>query len=101
MSQSVAALLESPDWKPIPNRPGRYVSRSGLSYQSPQDLAESVGPAREFPREAPADTVVVLPLDGGGLISYRKLDGYYRHTLNTEEGFASKLSSLGLALEAE
>ena len=32
----------------------------------------------------------------GGLISFRKDDGRYVHTLNTEEGFARKCRELGI-----
>jgi hypothetical protein len=42
--------------------------------------------------------VVVTPLIVGGLISYRRPDGTFLHTLNTAEGFARKLSDLGIEL---
>ncbi len=44
------------------------------------------------------DAVVVTPLEGGGLISYKREDGTYRHTLNTPEGFARKLADLGIII---
>jgi hypothetical protein len=40
--------------------------------------------------------VLVVVCEGGGLISYRKPDGSYVHTLNTKEGLNRKLDQLGL-----
>jgi hypothetical protein len=45
---------------------------------------------------AAKDPVIVAPIVDGGLISYRKADGTYVHTLNTSEGFERKLQQLGL-----
>jgi hypothetical protein len=42
------------------------------------------------------DPVMVAPLSDGGLISYRKPDGAYIHTLNSREGFERKLQQLGI-----
>ena len=42
------------------------------------------------------DTVIVTSFEDGGLISYRKPDGTYLHTLNTREGFERKLRQLGI-----
>jgi hypothetical protein len=43
------------------------------------------------------DFVVVLPLDGGGLITYRHADRTYFHTLNTEFGFDRKNGTTGVS----
>jgi len=40
--------------------------------------------------------VIVTPLEDGGLISYRKADGRFLHTLNTREGLDRKLRQLGI-----
>ncbi|MEW6735277.1 MAG: hypothetical protein AB1489_28555 [Acidobacteriota bacterium] len=45
------------------------------------------------------DTVIVACLDRGGLISYKRVDGTYLHTLNTAEGFVRKLLALGIELK--
>jgi hypothetical protein len=45
---------------------------------------------------AAKDPVIVAPLADGGLISYRKADGTYVHTLNSREGFERKLRQLGI-----
>ena len=46
------------------------------------------------PPAAP-DPVVAVQLPDGGLISYRKPDGRYLHTLATPEAFLRKLRQLG------
>lgn len=53
----------------------------------------------EHRSEAARDTVLVAVLAGGGLISYRRSDGSFVHTLNTPEGFARKLKQLGIEAE--
>ena len=55
--------------------------------------------AQTFTSHAAKDRVLVVPLEDGGLISYAKPDGRFIHTLNTTEGFARKLSQLGISLE--
>jgi hypothetical protein len=42
------------------------------------------------------DTVIITPIENGGIISFRRQDGTYLHTLNTKEGFARKRADLGL-----
>ena len=48
---------------------------------------------------AARDPVLVVELEGGGLISYLRED-WTMHTLNTSEGFCRKLRQLGIAPEA-
>ena len=79
--------------RPIPDCPGRFVLRDA-GHVSP---AELVGPGLtlvEYRLDAAPDPVVIVRLDSGGLISYRKQDGTYVHTLNTPDGFARKLRQL-------
>jgi hypothetical protein len=52
------------------------------------DGTEHVGVAR--------DPVVVTSFGDGGLISYRKVNGTFLHTLNTLERFERKLRQLGI-----
>jgi hypothetical protein len=42
------------------------------------------------------DSVIVTPFEDGGLISYRRADGTFLHTLNTREGVERKLRQLGI-----
>ena len=89
-------LLESLDWKPIRNCPGRFVlsgAKADLSYQELLGEAVEVGVYRV---DAAQDTVLVVKLDDGGLISYQRADGSFVHTLNTPEGFRRKLRQLGI-----
>jgi len=51
-----------------------------------------------FAVDAARDPVHVALLDGGGLISYRRADGHFVHTLNTPDGLARKLAQLGIEL---
>ena len=44
------------------------------------------------------DPVVVAVFEDGGLISYRKPNGTYVHTLNSRDGFERKLQQLGIEL---
>lgn len=84
-------------WKPIRNCPGRFVLDDGDPGMSPASLGGSTAEVREFRVAAAKDMVVVLPFpDGGGLISYKREDETYLHTLNTPEGFARKLAQLGI-----
>jgi len=46
------------------------------------------------------DEGLVAWIAGGGILSYRRSDGTYVHTLNTSEGFARKLAQLGIDLSA-
>jgi hypothetical protein len=55
---------------------------------------------REHPVAGARDPVAVVRFPGGGLISYRKPDGRWLHTLNTADGFARKLEALGIPNEA-
>ena len=44
------------------------------------------------------DIVVVFELSGGGIISYKKPDGAYLHTLCDKDGFKRKLKQLEIEL---
>lgn len=43
------------------------------------------------------DPIELVVLEDGAVLSYRKPDGRYVHTLNTPEGLARKLAQLELA----
>ncbi|MFY9610093.1 MAG: hypothetical protein WAU45_15950 [Blastocatellia bacterium] len=85
-------------WQPIRNCPGRYALRGGDSHLTITAIAGREIEISEFRSEAARDTVLVAVLAGGGLISYRRADGSFVHTLNTQEGFARKLKQLGIEL---
>ena len=83
-------------WKPIRGCPGRYILNAARLDLAPEDLMGSDVEVTTFQVRAARDTVVVAPLDEGGLISYLRTDGVYLHTLNDAEGFERKLLALGI-----
>ena len=94
--KSFEELLASYDWRPITNCPGRYKA-TGLDRSI--NLSELIGETVvETTHSSPKarDEVIALKIAGGGIISYRRRDGSYLHTLNTEEGFRRKLQDLGI-----
>ncbi|MGB7923426.1 MAG: hypothetical protein WCF57_09295 [Pyrinomonadaceae bacterium] len=91
-------LLERWDWKPIRNCPGRFILSAGKAGLSPEELLGEAVEVGVHHVDAAKDTVLVAALDGGGLISYKKPDGSFVHTLNTPEGFRRKLQQLGISL---
>ena len=93
-----AELKSRWEWKTIHGCPGRYVLSGAGKTLSPEDLLEREVKPSEFHVSRAKDTVVVTRLEDGGLISYRKADGTYLHTLNTPEGFERKLSQLEISL---
>ena len=85
-------------WRPIPNCPGRFVFAQGPTNISPGDLAKSPIHVTEHIVATATDPVVVAVFADGGLISYRKQNGSYLHTLNSREGLERKLQQLGIEL---
>ena len=90
-----AALMAGRPWKPIRDCPGRYVRPP--TDETPAQLLGVDVSTREYQRPTARDPIIVAPLADGGIISYRRSDGRYVHTLNTAEGFARKLQQLGIA----
>lgn len=89
-------ILKAWDWRPIRNCPGRFILAGAPSRSSPCEIAGRDIHASEYRTASARDVVVVARVEGGGLISYRRADGSWVHTLNTPEGFARKLSQLGV-----
>jgi hypothetical protein len=88
-------------WKPIPNCPGRFVLSASPSQLTPEDLLGPGVAVRELHIDTARDTVIIAALADGGLISYRRADGRYVHTLNTPDGFARKLLALGIPIPSQ
>jgi len=84
-------------WKPIRHCPGRWILSMAEFCGEPANVAGPGAGSVVFEMETAADPVVVVRLDEGGLISYKKEDGRYLHTLNSAAGFERKLSQLGIA----
>ncbi len=93
-------LLTRWNWKPIRNCPGRFKLVGVQPDLPPHAVTGPAATSSEFHVETARDRVVVARLDGGGLISYKRADGTYLHTLNSAEGFKRKLSQLGIVLDA-
>jgi hypothetical protein len=84
--------------RPIRNCPGRFIIHTAAAELTPRELLGSEAAVETFKVSAARDTVLVAPLEGGGLISYRRPDGRHLHTLNTDEGFERKLLDLGIMI---
>jgi hypothetical protein len=91
-----SALFDRWAWRPIPNCPGRFALASGPVATPPEDIVPGATGGSEHVCGAAKDPVIVTPFEDGGLISYRKADGMFLHTLNTREGFERKLRQLGI-----
>lgn len=95
MPTTFDVLIAERQWRPIRNCPGRFVLVGG-SDLTPEELLGAPVTLHEFDVETARDRVVVAPFGEGGLISYRRADGTYLHTLNDAAGFARKLRELGI-----
>lgn len=91
-----AALFDRWAWCAIPNCPGRFVLAAGPVATPPEDIAPGANDGSEHVCVAARDPVIVTPFVDGGLISYRKPEGRFLHTLNTREGLERKLGQLGI-----
>ena len=89
-----STLFDRWTWRPIPNCPGRYVLLAGPVATPPEEMVPGANGGSEQRCDAARDPVIVTPFEDGGLISYRKADGMFLHTLNTREGFERKLRQL-------
>lgn len=93
---SFQQLYEAHDWREIPRCPGRYIARGLDERLTLAELAGSDEGAKAFETRSARDTVLVMKIPDGGIISYRRADGTCLHTLNTDSGFYRKLADLGI-----
>ncbi len=84
------------DWKPIHGCPGRFVLRGVSRLLSIADLIREKIEVREFSSPHANDPVFVSEFEDGGIISYKRADGTWVHTLCTRDGFERKLNQLGI-----
>lgn len=99
MNTTFQELWERWPWRPIRNCPGRFVfpwTEQPITFEVL--LGCSCVP-QAFSSPATKDPVLVVPLEDGGLISYRQTDGRLIHTLNTPEGFCRKLHQLDITVQ--
>lgn len=92
------AVRKQGDWIPIRDCPGRYVLRGVPSALSLADLISDGAVVQQFQSRRARDTVFVVCLADGGIISYRRSSGTWLHTLCTAEGFRRKLEQLEIAV---
>lgn len=90
-----ASLRALDSWHPIPRCPGRWVWR-GAPNVDPTGLLGLGVAVRVFSDTSARDVVHVAFIEGGGLISYRRPDGSFVHTLNDADGLWRKLRQLGI-----
>ena len=84
-------------YKPIRNCPGRYI----LIVHEKKNIEEIIDDniqIKEYNLRTAKDIVLIVELDNGGLISYKRNDGTFLHTINTNEGFERKIKQLGVIL---
>jgi hypothetical protein len=89
-------LLTMLAWSAIPNCPGRYVLKTDHTPIPPETLVGGGAVARILRSPHAADPIELVMLVDGAVLSYRKPDGHYVHTLNTSDGLARKLAQLEL-----
>jgi hypothetical protein len=90
------ALFDRWAWRQIRNCPGRFAFAAGPVAAPPEEIVPGASSGSQHVCGMARDPVIVTPLEDGGLISYRRADGTFLHTLNTREGFERKLRQLGL-----
>lgn len=81
------------NWKPIRHCPGRYILSTGITHLSPEQLVGKALLITEETFQTAKDPVLYCHFEGGGLISYRKKEGYL-HTLCDTDGMNRKMISL-------
>lgn len=85
-------------WCPIRDCPGRSVLRGEPATLSLAELCGGGMGARAYRSPRARDEIWVLLLNRGGVLSYRRADGTWLHTLNTPEGLERKLAQLEIDL---
>ncbi len=85
------------EWKPIRDCPGRFILKQGMSESPPEDICPSCK-VHTFITARSRDPVLVAKFEDGGLISYKKSENEYLHTLGDASGFERKLRDLQIDL---
>jgi len=92
-----AAALARWPWRAIRDCPGRYALTPADADSTPERILGYRARSKEHRSAVARDRVVLTPFAAaGGLISYRRDDGGWLHTLNDADGWARKLAQLGL-----
>lgn len=93
---SVAQVMSRAAWQPLPNVPGRFMLADPRQSLTVRDLVGQAATLHVIDSETTSDRILVVPLEGGGLISTRREDGHEVHTLNSDSEFRRRLLQLGI-----
>ncbi len=93
---TVVDFLRFKPCRPILGCPGRWIL-SGDELLDPGTLVGLPLDVRRFRRGSVPDEIWVCGLKDGGLISYRKPDGRFVHTVCDSQGFLRKLEKLEIS----
>ncbi len=80
-------------WRPIYGCPGRFILASGIVDATISDIVGDSVPVMESVFTGALDPVFYCFFEGGGLISYKKEEGYL-HTLCDKDGMIRKMEML-------
>lgn len=80
-------------WKPIFNCPGRYILRQ-CSKETFKNYYSKLTHLEDIKSPKIKDPTFLYRFESGGLISYRKDNGDFIHTLCNKEGLSRKLEEL-------
>lgn len=93
----VDELLKRFEWDQIPNTNGRFTLRQKESQLSVAALLDSDElEIKQYPSTHPQETIHVVELEDGGLISYERKNSTFIHTLNSQSMFKKKQWELGI-----
>lgn len=93
MSLSFSYIIKHFHCKEIRGCPGRYIIKDLFDGSLFENLH-----IEEFISPKACDPVVAARIEGGGLISFKKGENIYLHTLNTPAGFERKMAMLEIKL---
>lgn len=84
----------------IRNCPGRYILKAVPTTMTPAELlGDQFKIISRRSVHARDEILIVKFADGGGLITYRRDEQSYLHTINDPSGFARKLAQLELTID--
>jgi hypothetical protein len=84
------------DWKEINGCPGRFILKNKDKSLTIEKLVDEPVIINTSNSIKVKDFTLIVKLEDGGIISYKKSDGYFIHTLNTIDGFHRKLKMLDI-----
>jgi hypothetical protein len=89
-------LKQKYSWRPIYGCPGRYLLKNSNPDLTIEELVGEPLHIQTFQSANATDPVLIVRIKNGGIISYKKQNQTYVHTLNTDEGFIKKIKILNI-----